>query len=145
MKYRVKMPSLSFKQRGITITEFTIVLPIFLILMFSIIQGGVVIFLYNQVSHAAKEGVRYAVVRGTEAGADPARVGDAPATPQAVTTHVKGKTSLENLTVSTTWPNAGSKDPGSTVKVEVSYPLASDFIFFPTFNITASSTGIIHY
>lgn len=143
MKYRIKMPHLSFKQRGITITEFTIVLPIFLILMFSIIQGGVVIFMYNQVSHAAKEGVRYAVVRGTEAGADPARVGDAPATSQTVSTYVKSKASLDNLTVTTSWPV--SKEPGQAVTVQVSYPLASDFIFFPTFNITASSTGIIHY
>jgi Flp pilus assembly protein TadG len=57
--------SLIREQAGQTLVEFTLIFLLFLMLLFGIAEGGRLIFNYGRVSQAAREGVRYASVRGS--------------------------------------------------------------------------------
>jgi TadE-like protein len=52
-------------KRGQALTEFAIVLPVFLMLVFAIIDLGRVVWAMDNVANAAREGARYASVHGT--------------------------------------------------------------------------------
>jgi Flp pilus assembly protein TadG len=56
---------------GQGIAEFAIVLPLFLLMLFGIIDIGRVIWAYDDVSNAAREGARYASVHGNTRESDP--------------------------------------------------------------------------
>lgn len=48
--------------RGQEIVEYALILPLFLLLTFGIIDFGRTVFAYNSISHAAREGARAGVV-----------------------------------------------------------------------------------
>jgi Flp pilus assembly protein TadG len=49
---------------GQTLIEFALVLPVFLVMVFAVVDMGRVIWAYDNVSSAAREGARYASVHG---------------------------------------------------------------------------------
>jgi hypothetical protein len=105
-------------------------------------------YTYHYVSEAAREGVRYAIVRGGTV--------TTPATSDSVQTYVRslgypGITS-SNMTVTTTWaayptsvitcaPLANCKNPGDMVTVAASYAFPVKIPFFPTKTINMASTA----
>jgi Flp pilus assembly protein TadG len=99
---------------GQAMLEFAMTSVVFFLLVFGITNFSMAVYTFNQVSYAAREGTRYASVRGATA---PSPVGA-----DDVATFVKSEWAGENpdnLTVSTTWnPN---NNPGSFVIVEVQY------------------------
>ena len=68
-------------ERGQGLVEFAVVIPLFLLMVFSILDVGRIILASNAVAAAAREGARYAIVRGGSAS-NPCPVG--PAGPDAV-------------------------------------------------------------
>ncbi len=50
------------RSRGQGLAEFALVLPIFLILFFVVVDFGTAIFTYNSLTNAAREGARLAIV-----------------------------------------------------------------------------------
>lgn len=50
------------KSRGQSLVEFALVLPIFLVLFFMVMDFGTAIFTYNSLTNAAREGARLAIV-----------------------------------------------------------------------------------
>jgi len=82
---------------------------LFLVVMFGIVDGSRLILAYNAVSLSAREGVRYAVVRGASSGRR--------ASAADITTFVQSKTVGVPVDVQVTW-NPDS-NPGSTVVVQV--------------------------
>jgi hypothetical protein len=50
------------RSRGQSLVEFALVLPIFLLLFFAIVDFGSAIFTYNSLTNAAREGARLAIV-----------------------------------------------------------------------------------
>jgi len=91
--------------------EFAIVAGVFVLLMIGIIEFGIIFWEQSAVRGAAREGARFAMVRGTVSG----RTTDS----AAVATYVIGKSPLSPLTVRPTWPT--SKAPGEVVQVKVEY------------------------
>ncbi len=61
----MKLPSRG--ERGQSLVEFTIVIPIFLAMLFGIFDLGRVVWANNSLAQAAREGARYAIVRGGSA------------------------------------------------------------------------------
>lgn len=60
--------SLSRRQpRGQTLTEFALVAPLFFTLFFGIIVIGIALFYQQQITHAARESARYAVIHSATA------------------------------------------------------------------------------
>jgi hypothetical protein len=56
--------------RGATVVEFAMVLPLFLLLLFGIIEFGRYFFVQHTLQFATREGTRLALVGGTLTGAD---------------------------------------------------------------------------
>ena len=109
-----RKPTLS-RQTGSAIVEFTLVALMFFMLTFGLVEFGRAIFDYSLVSSLAREGVRFASVRGSASGHA--------AIEADVSTYVQGKAAGLPVTVTTTWtPN---KKPGSTVSVQVQYTFRS--------------------
>ena len=96
-------------QAGQSLAELPIVLVLFLVVMFGIVDGSRLILAYNTVSLSAREGVRYAVVRGASSGR---RASEAD-----IAAFVQSKTVGVPVDVEVTW-NPDS-NPGSTVVVQV--------------------------
>ena len=54
-------------ERGQSLVEFALILPIFIVVLLGIFDGGRLVFAYNTVSNAAREGGREATVNQTAA------------------------------------------------------------------------------
>jgi Flp pilus assembly protein TadG len=125
-------------ERGQTFAEFALIVPCFLILLFSLMWLGLAVYSYNYVSYGAREGSRYAAVHGTDSK-------QPVTTAAAVTTFVKNKTpglNTSNLTVSTTWvPAATPGNPGGTVQVQVQYQLQFSIPFMSHVTLPLTSTS----
>ncbi len=52
---------------GQALAEFALVVPVFLLCLFAIIEAGRFIFYYETLSNATREGARYAIVHGSNA------------------------------------------------------------------------------
>ena len=50
--------------RGQSMVEFALVLPLFLLLLFGLIDGGRLVYINNAVAEAAREGARWGSVQG---------------------------------------------------------------------------------
>lgn len=65
------------RTRGQAMVEFAFVLPIFLLLLFGIIDGGRAVYVNNALSQAAREGARWGSVQGrSETAADRSAIAD---------------------------------------------------------------------
>ena len=104
------------QQRGAFIVEAALIVLPFLFLIFGIIEFGIVIRANNFVSYAAREGTRYASVRGAESGVP--TNGDA--VEQFVKRHAVGLVA-SSMSVATTWLPDNKR--GSSVRVQVSYSM----------------------
>jgi Flp pilus assembly protein TadG len=122
----------TIRQRGVMAVEFAIVSILFFLLLFSIIEGGRAIWIYNTMAHAASEGARHAIVRGG--------LSTAPATAPVIESYVLGTVGgLSGLTVTTTWADS-TKMPGTTVTVTASYPF-TPILPVPIGNLTLSKSS----
>ena len=99
---------------GSAILEFGLVIVMFFMFVFGVMDFGRALYTYHFVSNAACEATRYAIVRGSNS-TDPVTASD-------IASYVKSITpegiDPNQLSVSATWsPN---DSPGSTVHVQVS-------------------------
>ena len=94
--------------------EGALCLTVFLMMLFGILDFGRAVYGYNLVSAAAREGARYAMVRGATSG----RTASAATVATYVRTWAIG-IPTSDLTVNTTW--SPDSQPGSTVNVNVQY------------------------
>jgi len=118
---------------GATAVEFAFIVPILLALTFGAIDGGRAMLTFNSVEKLAKEGARFASVRGSEYSS--------PATQADVRDYVKGRaTGLDRakVNVNVTWNP--DNDPGSVVAVRVTYAFDTMFLPFATLNFDRTST-----
>ena len=123
---------------GASAVEFAFVVPILVALSFGAIDGGRAMLTFNSVERLARDGARYASVRGSE--------NPSPATEDNVIDYLKSRASgLDDvkLGVNVTWtPN---NDPGGTVAVRVTYGFDTLFLPLDTFNFDTTSTlNIMH-
>ncbi len=118
---------------GSPAVEFAFVVPMLLALTLSAIDGGRAMLTFNSVERLARDGARYASVRGSE--------NSSPATEDDVTDYLKGRaTGLDNakLGVNITW--TPDNDPGGVVAVRVTYGFDTLFLPFDTLNFDSTST-----
>ena len=62
---RHRQGSRARRSSGQALTEFALVAPLFVLLLFAIIEGGRFIAYYETLSNATREGARYAIVHGS--------------------------------------------------------------------------------
>ena len=122
-------------ERGSTMVEFAVVAFMFVLLLLGIGEFGVASWAKNSIANAAREGSRFAMVRGQTSG----RVTDA----TEVENYVRSKASITPLTVATVWtPN---KNPGATVAVTVTYSYRRVGLMIPNKTLTSTSKMTIVY
>jgi Flp pilus assembly protein TadG len=119
--------------KGQTYAEFALCAVVVLILIFGVVNFSLVVYAYNFVSYAAREGARFAAVHGSS-NPPPAHSADITNLISAEGYGLNGG----NLKVSTTWnPN---NQPGSVVAVQVQYTFnfMIPFVTLPPVNLTSS-------
>ena len=99
---------------GSALLEFGLVVVVFFMFVFGVMDFGRALYTYHFVSNAACQATRYAIVRGSSS-TDPVTATD-------IENYVKSMTpegiDPNSLTISTTW--SPSDSPGSSVHVQVS-------------------------
>ena len=116
--------------------EFAIVAAvIFFPLVFGIIEFGRLVWSKTMVTAAAREGVRFAIVRGSSSGAQ--------ADSAAIATYVKGRTQLTPIVVRPSW--TGTKAPGDTATVQVSFTYTPIVPVISAKTLTSTSKQIISF
>ncbi len=125
-------------QRGMSVVELAIVVLLFLLLILGLMDVGRGVWAYNTLSHAAREGARYAIVHGSKS--------NNPATPETIENIVRRRASNRHLNVVTTWPD-GNQDQGSDVNVTVqtNYQPLLSIIAIPSIQLSATSKMVISY
>jgi len=118
--------------RGATLIEFAVTSLLFMTIVFGTIEFSRMIMDYNIVSNAAREGVRYASVRGAGSGRA--------ATASDIQNYVAGRSSglLAPGNVTVAWPV--NNQTGSDVQVQASYAFAPIVALLPSGTISLSST-----
>jgi len=144
-----------FREEGSAAIETALAASVLMAMMFGIIQYSFAHYVYHYVAYAAREGARFAIVRGSACSGLP---NGCPASATDVQNYVKGLAFPDiypgAMTVTTTWPNGGSicapssnpcNNPGNLVQVTVTYRLnlAVPFLSTRTPTVRASSEMVI--
>ncbi len=94
------------KERGQAMVEFVLVLPVFLLLVFAIVDFGMGFHAWLTVTNSAREGARLGAVRGTNA---------------EITQRVQDTADTLDLANMTILVTNAQGDPGESVVVDVDY------------------------
>jgi Flp pilus assembly protein TadG len=124
------------KPAGQAASEFALVAVAFFMLMFALIQMGLVICTYNTLCSATQDGARYAALHG------PSRT---PTAQQSDVTNImlsRGATlNSSNLTVTLTWPADANLPSQNDAKVISSYNYRLQIPFITPVTLTFSSSA----
>lgn len=124
--------------------EFGLVAPIFFILLFGVMEIGHYIFVNHQVANAAREGARWAVVRGPNSEDEQFSQAGVEA---AILSRISGL-NPDNLTITVDPADPGGASIGTIVTVEVTYqyqPLIGMVLGTGSMIMTHSSEMAIQY
>jgi Flp pilus assembly protein TadG len=144
-------------ERGQSIVETVICMLILLTVLFGIIQGALAVYSYHFIAEAAREGARYAMVRGSACTGFTAAC---PASAAQIQSYITGlgfpgiDTRAGAMTVTVTCgPNgsnpsppagtcsSGNNDPGNLVLVAITYRFPLAVPFLPSTTITMKSSS----
>ena len=146
-------------QRGASLPETAIVIGVVLMLLFGIIDFSRYMYTYAFVTNSAREGARWAMVRGSECSTNIPNGTSfhCNASTSDVQTYVQslsvGLTNPSSIAASAAWPgtcplagsNSPSNGPGCIVAVTVSYPFKFILPYMPgpTYTMTSTSKMLI--
>ncbi len=112
--------------------EFALVISLLLLIVLGIMNFGLALWAYSAMAHVAREGARYAIVRGSESGRA--------ATAAEIRNYVQGRAGpLGPVQVTTSW--IPDNKPGSVVEVRVQYNFSPVLPLVPAGTITLASTS----
>jgi Flp pilus assembly protein TadG len=130
MFMRLRLQALR-SERGSELVEFALTSTLLMMVIFGIVNLGIVVWQYNMVANLAQEGARWASVRGAGSSS--------PASSSDVQTYVNTRSINMPVTVTATWsPNTSS---GSTVTVQVSKSFNRFTAYVLPATITLTSTA----
>ena len=119
------------RQKGVVSVEASLVLPVVIIVILLIFEGGRLIFAYNTVAHAASEGARYAAVREDTSGLD---------------RYLEDRIQLSGIEVTIGRSTVGKDDSAmQMVTVTVEYKFKSALTLLASIDLSSQSSRIIHH
>lgn len=137
-------------EEGSTIVEMALASGVLLAALMGVFQASLMLYTNHFLSYAARDGARYAMVRGSNScwtdGVSTSHItGCNDMTGAGVVGHVESRgvnwiTQCVKPCVSVTWPN-GTNAPGNPVKVQVSYPYTLYVPWVKPISITLESTS----
>lgn len=156
------------KENGSALVETAFASIIVLALLFGMFEAFFALYGYHYISFAAREGARYAAVRGYYCSTDSSSLPNCPANQTNLVSYVKGLDypgiNANDITVTPTWyytnvnvptyppvytscgqTATGCNLPGMLVQVQVTYavPVPVPFLSTFTYNMTSTSTMTI--
>lgn len=148
--------------RGQALAEFALVVPIFLLVLFGIIDFGRYVYYVQVLNNAAREGARYAIVHGSSSldPSGPPESGTSSADPSGANVvavvrnfavGVIGDASVLSITpqwLAQPWcTSSGTNARENCVKVQVTYQFHSviPVVPIPAIQITGESTLVINH
>jgi Flp pilus assembly protein TadG len=153
---RLKSTRRSYGESGSAILETALSASIFLTFLFAVMEVGFGLYSYHFISEAAREGTRYAIVRGS---ACTGFTSACPATKANIQSYVENLgfpgINPSNMTVTVTYaayptgvtctPSSLCNNPGNlvTVTVQYSFPLNVPFVPAHTYSMSSTSSMII--
>ena len=129
---------LSGDERGSALLEFSLSVWMLFLMTFLIFEFCMTVYTYSVLSNAAREGVRYAVVHGTDnSSCSGPSSGCSDSSGSNVTAVVNSYAALSfhnisGMTVTPSWPD-GTSSPSSRVIVKIAYPYVP-YLQLPGFN-----------
>jgi hypothetical protein len=138
-------------EKGAALLEYSFVLIVLFACIFGIIDFGRAMYTYHFISNAARDGTRYAMVRGSVCATEP---GCTPADVSSYQTLLRSQMAgmgldPNALSAPTTWPPVANNpwictiifnSPGCTVQVQATYNFKFIFPLMPG-NFTMQSTS----
>ena len=126
----------SSEARGQTMAEFAMVASVFLLLLFGIMQVTLTVYNYDTVCSAAREAVRYAIVR-SPTSPNPATTAQI----QQIAINTAVGLNPSQLTIAVSWPADTNLPAQSDARVKVSYQYQLQIPFFAPVTMTLASTS----
>lgn len=131
-------------EEGSALVEFALTAPALLALIFGLIEVCIALYTLQMVSEVAREGTRYAMVRG--ATCQTSNGSSCTATATEVNSYVSAarwpNIGGGTIAANTTFPD-GNQNAGSRVQVTVTYVTPFKVPFMSTSPITLSSTSVM--
>lgn len=130
-------------ERGSAVVEFAAAFTVLFMFLFAIMDLSRALYSYHFIADAAREGTRYAMVRGATCTSYTTACPAAASDIQTYLKNVPAGINPSSLTVTTTWnPN---NSPGSVVQVQVRYSFQPIFPLMPkgALVMTSSSEVVI--
>jgi Flp pilus assembly protein TadG len=135
-------------RRGQTLVEFGLVAVLTLMLLLAVVEFGRMVLAYSTVNNAARVGLRFAMVHGSDNLATSTQV-------QTIVNNYLTAAAIDTSTATVTlsYPAyagtscaANAKRPGCPVEVQVSYPYQTMLNYFPIHvNLASQAEGIITF
>lgn len=157
MILRLSSRSRRQRRRGQALVEFTLVAPIFFLLLFGIVEAGRFMFYYEVLNNATREGARYAIVNGASSDeVNPCPTGPpAPGSISCDTTGNQVKTRVRQaafgvlgtgVVVTPVWHDPADNGRGSTVTVTATYTYNTliPLVPLPSITVEAESSLVVN-
>jgi len=124
-------------QRGEELVEFALGSTLLFMMIFLVIEGGILVWRYNMLSNLAQEGARWAAVRGSKS----AGTFNTSGTKTSVTNYLQAKDPAVSVSFT---PNVDSNTlvPGDSYTVTVTRPMPSTVAFFTMSGNMAASASM---
>jgi Flp pilus assembly protein TadG len=135
------------RSRGQALVEFALAGPIFFILLIGLVEGGRYVFYSESLSHAAREGARYAIIHGA-VSSNPTGPGSGDPSGEAVKQAVRdaavgmGDVAAVVIPDPTYSPNNNRR--GSTVTVTLNYTYTPIVAIFGPITVDAEATLVVN-
>jgi len=131
-------PLIASDETGNMLLEFSLSVWMLVLMTFLIFEFCMTVYTYSVLGNAAREGIRYAVVHGTDSGvcSGPSS-GCGDSSGSNVTAVVNGYAAvsfhdISGMTVTPSWPD-GTSTPSSRVVITITYPYIP-YLDLPGFN-----------
>jgi hypothetical protein len=137
------------RSRGQALVEFAFTAPIFFVLLLGLLEGGRYVFYSETLNHAAREGVRYAIIHGAASQPASERVG--PGSPDPSGNAVKQVIldaavigDPENVTIPDPVYSPNNNRRGSTVTVTLTYTYTPVVSILGPITVDAEATLVVN-
>ncbi len=151
---RLKLARAANDEEGATLVEMALVCIVMIAIFFGIFEFSLGFYTYNFISQAAREGSRYAIVRGSQSCQNTPTLSACNAKQADIQAYVQGLTypgvDPTKLVVTATWPTTGAScfpsatpcnNPGNLVQLTVTYPFPLSIPFWRSTTVNISSTS----
>jgi Flp pilus assembly protein TadG len=132
-------------EEGAAVIEFAMTVPILLSCFFGLVQVCLACYIHQVLTESAREGTRYAIVRGTTCvnGSGSSCTATVASVNSFVSSIGWPNVAGGTMIVNTTYPD-GNEQPGSRVQVNVTYAFPFRIPFVPSSTINLSSNSVMY-